>query len=76
MAFVVVAVMIFGFAGPAIFPNTWWGALMSTRIGKAFYVGCMFVVAIFLIPLLQSIGLLPKEPTRSSYVPNTRWKKK
>jgi small-conductance mechanosensitive channel len=76
MAFVTIAVLIFGFAGPAIFPNTWWGALMSTLIGKAAYVGGMFVLAAFLVPALQAIGLLPKEPARSTYVPNTRWKKK
>ena len=29
-----VVVMIFGFAGPAIFPDTYWASLMATYLGE------------------------------------------
>ena len=75
MAFVIVALIIFGFAGPAIFPGTWWGNLMDTLVGKALYVGLMLILGVLLVPLFQALNLLPKDPSRSTYIPNTRWKK-
>lgn len=69
-----VAAIIFGFAGPAIFPGTWWGNFMGTLFGKALYVGAMFVVMAFLLPVLQALGLFPEDPTHSNYVQGSRWR--
>jgi hypothetical protein len=66
--------LIFGFAGPAIFPNTWWGALMGTLLGKALYVSAMLVLVAFLLPVLQALGLFPKDQSRSTYVQGSRWR--
>jgi hypothetical protein len=75
MIFVVIAVAIFGLAGPSIFPGTWWGNFMATLLGKALFLFCVFVLAGMLIPVFQAIGLLQKEPNRSTYVQGSRWKK-
>jgi len=71
---VLVAAMIFGFAGPAIFPNTWWSALMGTLMGKAIYVGALLAVTALLLPLLQTIGALPKDQNDSTYETGSRWR--
>jgi hypothetical protein len=71
-----VVVLIFGFAGPAIFPGTYWGSLMGTLLGKGLYfLGTMLVFLIFMRPL-QALGLLPQEPSGSDYVPKSRWRKR
>jgi hypothetical protein len=73
--FVVIAAAIFGLAGPSIFPGTWWGNFMATRLGKALFLISWFLLAGMLTPVLQAIGLLPEEPNRSTYVQGSRWKK-
>jgi hypothetical protein len=70
-----VVVMIFGFAGSAIFPGTYWAALMETYLGKALYFLGTMLVFLILIGPLQALGLLPPEPGPSSYVPKSRWKR-
>lgn len=72
---VFVAAMIFGFAGPAIFPDTWWGNFMGTYFGKALYVGVIFALMPFLLAILQALGLFPKDPPRSTYVQGSRWRR-
>ena len=75
MIFVAIAAAIFGLAGPSIFPGTWWGNFMATLLGKGVFLFCWLVLVGMLTPVLQAIGLLPKEPNRSTYVQGSRWKK-
>jgi|SRR5712671_812088 len=66
-----VALLIFGFAGPEIFPGTWWGHFMGHLVGKVTYVIALLVLWSFVIPVLEPCGITPeKRPGSAS--PNNR----